>query len=316
MTSIKLLGRCLECVVGKRSVKHCRIQKAHTQPKVSPCLKCYNQGYSTSKCRQELHHLDSNGIITLPVYSITPDKSIQSIVSLPQSCQELDSWNISVSVDTDVSSLSNVKYATGYLLEYSEAKFESWYNRYCRQTNTRYSIPTGKQGNTKLEHGTLYINGDYKGYMVKWSKSYKCFRAGKGRLKQEINDSLKRRNAPGSHCCACPAVIRTRLLILDNNKILEIQVPLSSAHENHTPTSIPDQLCNRPLPEIESKIESLINDVRLTPVSLKLAIQDWVKMNLFHNISMKEYLNSHPNHSIVPTFQLIKTCVIWLVMLL
>lgn len=278
MPNIELLGRCLECVIGKRSSKYCRVLKSHTQPKAAPCWKCYKEGNNNSKCRQELHHLDPNGTKTLLVYSILSGEN--TILSLPKSCQELESLGITVPVD-DTTDLSSVKYATGYLLEYSATKFGEWYGKYCKQSDTKYSVHTGKQANTKSEHGTLHIDGKYEAYMVKWSKSYNCFRGGKGRLKAEIENPLKRRNAPGSRCCTCPAVIRTRLLVIgDDTEILEVNVPLSSAHENHTPTSITDQLCNKPLPEIENKIKSLVNDVRLTPISLKMAIQDWVRKEL------------------------------------
>ena len=141
MTNIELLGRCLECVVGKRSAKYCRVEKSHTQPKVSSCLKCYNEGYSTSKCRQELGHSNPNGTIAVPVYGSSSD---EGILSLPRSCQEFSSWSITVPVNSDVIKYDDVKYATGYLLEYSAEKFELWYEKYCKQSSTRYSICTGK----------------------------------------------------------------------------------------------------------------------------------------------------------------------------
>ena len=52
-TKIDLLGRCSSCVSGKRSVNYCRVQKL---PKASPCVACYKTGFTTYKCRQELHH--------------------------------------------------------------------------------------------------------------------------------------------------------------------------------------------------------------------------------------------------------------------
>ena len=58
-TKIDLLGRCSSCVSGKRSVNYCRVQKL---PKASPCVACYKTGFTTYKCRQELHHTTSNGI--------------------------------------------------------------------------------------------------------------------------------------------------------------------------------------------------------------------------------------------------------------
>ena len=85
------------------NVEHLSSTKS-THSQRYPHLKCYNEGYSTSKCREQLLNLDSIG---LPIYSITPDKSIQSIMSLPRSCQELDNWNITISVNSDVTNLGN-----------------------------------------------------------------------------------------------------------------------------------------------------------------------------------------------------------------
>lgn len=299
--TIELLGRCLKCVIGKRSTKYCRTQKSHTEPKAYPCLDCYLDGNTTSKCRQELRHLHSNGVKTIPLHSAP----VHGYDSLPRSYQELDSLSVTVSTDTDVADMSTLKYATGFLTDYSAEKFDGWLDRFCKQTNTRFSVHTGKQDNSKSEHGTLCIKDKHETYSVKWSKCYNCFRGGKGRLKPEVKDPLKRRNAPGSRCCECPAAIRTRLLLLASSlQILEIQVPLSSAHQNHDPTSIPDQLCNKPLPEIESKIESLINDVRLSPVSLRMAIQDWVKKELIP-LHLSNGTLEHPpqlfNRSYFPT---------------
>ena len=106
---------------------------------------------------------------------------------------------------------------------------------------------------------------------------YNCFRAGQGRQKPEVPDPLKRRAAPGSRCCDCPAAIYCRLLTLSNQQqILEVQLPLQNAHKNHNPLSITDQLCNKPLLEIERKIEELVRDTRINSVSLKLVVENWV----------------------------------------
>ena len=52
-----------------------------------------------------------------------------------------------------------------------------------------------------------------------------------------------------------------------------MQLPL---HKNHDPLSITDQLCYRPHPEIEKKVEELVSDTRLTALSLKLVVDNWV----------------------------------------
>jgi len=53
-------------------------------------------------------------------------------------------------------------------------------------------------------------------------------------------------------------------------------MPLHSAHKSHDPLSIADQLCYKPHPEIEKKVEELVGDTRLTSLSLKLVLDSWV----------------------------------------
>jgi len=134
-----------------------------------------------------------------------------------------------------------------------QQKARTWHNTYTRQNFT---------------------------FKIEWSRIYNCFRAGKGRLKPENSNPSKRRSAPGSHCCDCPAAVYCRLLTLsaDHNhcQILEVQLPLSSAHKGHDPSSIADQLCYKPHPEIKKKVEELVGDTRLTALSLKLVIDNWV----------------------------------------
>jgi len=48
----------------------------------------------------------------------------------------------------------------------------------------------------------------------------------------KVSDPLKRRNAPGSRCCGCPATVYCCLLTISNEQnLLEIQFPLQTAHK-------------------------------------------------------------------------------------
>ena len=168
----------------------------------------------------------------------------------------------------DLSSCTNLNHVTGFMLGYSETKWSDWFSSYCQHSSTRYCIHTGKQVNKRQEHGTMQL---YEETKIEWSRIYNCFRAGEGRLKSENSNPFKRRNAPGCHCHDCPAAVYCRLLILSNHRqILEVQLPLHRAHKNHDPLSIADQLCYKPHPEIEKKVEVLVRYTRLTALSLYL----------------------------------------------
>lgn len=227
---------------------------------------------------------------------------------LPKSCLHLESLHITVPIDMSmekIQSSERVISATGFMQEYTASKFEAWLDKFCQQSNTRYSVHTGKQANKKQQHGTIRVQEDCFSFKIEWSQIYNCFRAGQGRKNPEVPDPLKRRNAPGSRCCDCPAAIYCRLLILSNQQqILEVQIPLQNAHKNHNPLSITDQLCNKPLVEIERKIEELVRDTRSNLVSLKLVVQNWVTKVLIPQQIQEGILNEPPqpfNRAYFPT---------------
>ena len=61
--------------------------------------------------------------------------------------------------------------------------------------------------------GVTQVGGRMEEFRVSWSQTYHCFRGGKLRLKPEVKNPLKRRNAPGSRRRGCPAEIRARLMV-------------------------------------------------------------------------------------------------------
>ena len=83
-------------------------------------------------------------------------------------------------------------------------------------------------------------------------------------------------SAPGSKCIGCPAKIYTQLPLLeDGNQLLEVKIPCLSVHEQHDPSSPADLQGLRPLPEVEEKVKSLIQQAYLRQVILKLTLKDW-----------------------------------------
>jgi len=111
---------------------------------------------------------------------------------------------------------------------------------------------------------------------------YICFRGGKPRYKSTSSElSRKHRNAPESCLMDCKANIHVRLLRTATGlEILQITFPLLSAHTNHTPQSLADLQAQKPLPELQTKLESLITHSYLNQVSLMLALQDYTDHDL------------------------------------
>ena len=256
----------------------------HTECKAECCLECLEAGYNMTKCRMELLHVEPNGSKAISIgFTCCEHEVSYSMLRLPHCCLKLEGLHITVPMNVSIQDLSgctNLTHFTGFMLDYNEAEWDDWFSSYCQHSKTRYSILTGKQVNKGQEHGIIHIHDKNFTFKIEWSRIYNCFRAGKGRLKPENSNPSKRRNAPGSHCCDCPAAVYCRLLTLsaDHNhrQILEVQLPLYSAHKGHDPLSIADQPCYKPHPEIEKKAEELVGDTRLTALSLKLVIDDWV----------------------------------------
>ena len=111
---------------------------------------------------------------------------------------------------------------------------------------------------------------------------YICFCGGKPHYKSTASESSgKHRNAPGSSLRDCKAAIHARLLrTVTGSEILQITFPLLSAHTNHTPQSLADLQAHKPLPELQTKLESLIIHSHLSQVSLMLALQDYTDHDL------------------------------------
>ena len=94
-----------------------------------------------------------------------------------------------------------------------------------------------------------------------------------------MSNCLERRNAPGSWKFGCQATVQTKLVQLSSEEtVLEIRIPSLQVYlATHDPKSVFDQLSHEPLPQIEEKVYSLVQEACLTQMVLILAVRDWVK---------------------------------------
>ena len=123
--------------------------------------------------------------------------------------------------------------------------------------------------NKETNTGVLEMNGKHQAYKVTWQKQYMCHRGGKARYKKGGDkENIKPCNAPGTRLTECKATINTRLLTLaSGDQILHVSFPLSSVHTGHTLCSIADLHSFKPLPEIVSRVGSLVTHSHLNQIS-------------------------------------------------
>ena len=135
--------------------------------------------------------------------------------------------------------------------------------------------------NKEANIGVLEMNEKHQVYKVIWQKRYMCHRGGKARYKKDGDkENIKPRNAPGPRLTEYKASINSWFLTLESgDQILHVSFPLSSAHTGHTPCSIADLHSFKPLPEIVSRVESLVTHSHLSQISLMLAVKEWVIKN-------------------------------------
>ena len=190
---------------------------------------------------------------------------------------------------------------TGYF-DYTEVAWEEWMKKFASQSGTCFKMITGEDVNKQLDKGVLSKDEKLEKYSVKWSKVYNCHRGGKARYKHEADQPAKAskvrksRNAPGSRLMDCKATINTRLIVLESgSQILEVKLPLPSAHTNHSPSSLADLQSHKPLPEIYAKVESLITHSHLSQISLMLALKDWINHELIPQHLQQGILSSKPS---------------------
>ena len=298
---IQIINKCISCACTKRSIEYCRVQQRHQGDNVQVCSECLTKGNTVSKCRRELQHKQPNGINTRNVFNIQDEVSCVKTKCLaheiPECSEQLSGLTVEQPVQEE-ESREDYMYATGYLDHYTPTAWDTWLNTFQLQTSTRYSIRQGKQTTVKNgNHGLIHYHEKVLGYQVQYSQTYHCYRGGKGRLKPENRDPLKRRSAPGSKCMGCPAKIHLRLLLLENgSEIAEVKIPRLSVHQQHDPSSAADLQGLCPLPEIEKKVKSLIQQAYLRQVALMLTMKDWVESELIPQHLSKGIIDHIPSH--------------------
>ena len=176
-------------------------------------------------------------------------------------------------------------YATGFLYTYSIEKWEAWLKQFSLQTNTDYKACTRRNSNKESDRVELSIGAKRQGYKITWQQSYNCSRGGKPQYKVSRSTHPKPkgrvRNDPGSRLMDCKATLNVLLLKVDSgDHILQVPFPLTSAHTNHSPTSLADLHFHKPLPKVMEKVELLTSHSHFNQMNLKLALWDWINHEL------------------------------------
>ena len=142
------------------------------------------------------------------------------------------------------------------------------------QTQCEYTIRNGcKTNDQSREKGVIRVNKDKFTYTSSWVHTYSCLRGGEKKF-NPLSLKKKSRISIGTRRLGCLACIHLRLLRISNGmKILEIKVPLLSAHlPVHNPLSISDQFTMKPLPEVEQKVAELIQECFINQRALKMLL--------------------------------------------
>lgn len=171
---------------------------------------------------------------------------------------------------------------TGYMVPYSENSWKDWLKRFSLQSGCEYTLRTGVQKNEESrERGAIKLQGKLCSYTSTWTRTYNCLRGGEGKFKP-LKLSKKNRCSIGSRRCGCKALLQIRLLtISDGSTTLEIKVPTIDAHlPTHNPSSITDQMCLKPLPELETKVLELVQESLLSQRALRMSLKTWVEREL------------------------------------
>ena len=246
----------------------------HSDERASVCLNCEQEGNSLTTCRQILHHNDCNAF-QWKTFASTKKQ-------LPSCCLELLGLQTQYYLAGDKEGQVKEPYVTGYMVPYSENLWKDWLKHFTLQSGCEYTIRTGVQKNEESrERGAIKLQGKLCSYTSTWTRTYTCLRGGEGKFKP-LKLSKKNRCSIGSRRYGCKAVLHIRLLtISDGSTALEIKVPTIDAHlPTHNPSSITDQMCLKPLPELESKVLELVQESLLGQRALRMSLKTWVEREL------------------------------------
>ena len=168
----------------------------------------------------------------------------------------------------------------GYMIPYSEENWVSWLKQFTLQSGCEFTIRTGLQENEKSrESGVLQYQKSLHPYKSVWTRTYASLRGGKGRFKS-LKLSKKNRRTAGTRRVGCKAAIHWKLLrIATGMEILEVKVPMDTAH-SHDLSSVADQICLKPLQQLEAKVSEFVHDSLLNQRALRMALKMWVDKEL------------------------------------
>ena len=268
---IAVLGRCISCFAGKRSANYCRIVKEHLDDRASVCVECKRKGATVTCCRQELRHKEENAAKLCPCIASN---------DTPPCCMELLSPKVEYYSLGESKGQPTNQSVIGYIIPYTEESWKSWMKQFTLQSGCEFTIRTGLQENQKSrESGVLRYQKSLHTYTSVWTRTYACLRGGKARFKP-LKLSKKNRRSVGTRRVGCEAAIHLRLLrIARGMEILEVKVPMGTAH-SHDLSSVADQICLKPLQQLEAKVSELVRDSLLNQRALRMALKTYVDNEL------------------------------------
>lgn len=216
---------------------------------------------------------------------------------LPACCLELTGLQSEYYLAGEKQGQSRGPFVIGYMTLYSECGWQDWLKKFTLQSGCEYTIRTGMQKNEQSrESGVIRLKGQIYSYKSTWTRTYNCLRGGKGKY-NPLKLSTKNRCTVGTRRCGCRAVIQIRLLTISNgSSVLEIKLPTTDAHlESHDPSSVADQLCLKPLYEVEQKISELVQESLLNQRALRMSLKTWVEKELIPKHLESGVIDKHPS---------------------
>lgn len=246
--------------------------KRHKGECADVCINCEMNGKSTTECRQDLQHDERNAI---------SKKNVEyGGLDLPQCCMRIA--GLHAQCYSALPEKLKSQTVIGYMIPYNEATWQDWFQQFVLQSQCEYTARNGSKTNSQSrEKGVIKVNEDYFTYTSSWVHTYNCLRGGKGKF-NPLSLKKKSRVSIGTRRLGCGACVHTRLLHVSNGmEVLEIKIPLLSAHlPVHNPLSVSDQLTMKPLPEVEHKVEELVQECFLNQRALRIFLKSWVEKEL------------------------------------
>ena len=169
-------------------------------------------------------------------------------------------------------------YGLGFLVNYTNKKWDEWRKSFEHQSGSVLKLCTRANTNKETNNGVMRIETIVYQYTVGDNTIHVFEEDNLGT--KHLMSTKKKRNAPGSRLSGCQAMLNARLLKTECGEMLHITFPLPTAHSGHLLKSLAGMHSYKPLPEVVSRVESLVTNSYLSQVSLKLSPSEWVKKEL------------------------------------